>query len=109
MKREIIEIDKCILARLIGKERDDWEEENNIIIDEQELNKYEFIEEKIRNVDEYDGGADYEAIIKRKSDDRFYKLTYQEWDIDWEKGDFNNFPEELIEVYPKQITKTIYE
>ncbi len=55
-----------------------------------------------------DGGGDYTLIIKRVSDDRYFEIGYQGWDID---NDFEDFEDEveLKEVTPKQKTITVYE
>lgn len=105
MKRKKIKIDKYIISHLVKRPRD----EEKVQIDENEFNKYEFIEQKITGTDEYDGGADYTLIIRRKSDDKFFELNYTEWDIDWEKSpDFDSMPEEFTEVFPEVITITVY-
>lgn len=81
--------------------------------------EWELVESNITGSDEYDGGVDYEAIMRNKTTGDFYKATYQEWDMDWEKSGFEEDEEEfsidngqvaeLVQVYPKQVTITIYE
>ncbi len=78
------------------------------LADEKEVDKYELVENKINSVDEGDGGTDYTAIIKRKSDGKFFKLDFQEWDIDWEKSPDFDICEDLIEVFRESKTITIY-
>lgn len=103
MKRQKIKIDKYVLSHIIEKPKDE------VKVDKKEVAKYKMVNHTIDSVDEEDGGADYTAIIKRLADSKFFKLEYQEWDIDWEKGDFSYFPEELEEVFPKEVKTIIYE
>jgi len=105
MQREKIIIDKYVLNVLLDNLRGDDED----LANPNDVNKYELIENNINSVDEGDGGVDYTAIIKRIKDGKFFKLNFQEWDIDWEKSPDFDMPEDLTEVFPKQITMTVYE
>lgn len=85
-----------------------------------ESTDWELIESKITGSDEYDGGADYEAIIKNKSTGEYYKVDYQEWDMDWEKSGFEEDEEtgfsiddgnivDAQQVFPRKVEITIYD
>lgn len=91
MKRESIQIDKNLLKKLIFNAVRTHEE-------------YELIESKIHSCDEEDGGGWYTVIIKRKSDNKYFSMEYCDWDI--KNNELGGF---LEEVFPKQVTITIYE
>ncbi len=94
MKRERIIIKKETLRELIYKKHTTIE-------------NYKCVENIITSSDEEDGGANHDIIVKRLSDGRFFKMSYTDWDM---KYNFeSDFSEELIEVFPKQITTTVYE
>lgn len=68
--------------------------------------KYCFVE-KIRT-DQYSDGPSWDTVVKRESDNKFFK-----WNC-WDAGDHNGYMMEdgenyMEEVFPKTITKTIYE
>lgn len=91
MEREIIRIDKIILLDII---REDNEEE------------FTLVENKITSSDPEDGGADHNVVIKRLSDQKYFRVFYTDWDMDY---NFNrDFPEELTEVFPREVITTIY-
>ncbi len=48
--------------------------------------------------------SDYEVILKRLSDGKFFKGKYTNWGCGQYEAEM-----ELTEVFPKTITKTIYE
>lgn len=90
--REVINIDKDKIIEILNQ------------YDESE---YVFIKEDIVGSDPEDGGADNIAIIQRRSDNKFFSIYYTDWDRFYNFD--TDFPEELIEVFPKQVTITIYE
>ena len=68
---------------------------------------WKFIEDNITGSDSEDGGAYHELIIQNKLDNKYYLIEYCDWDIDNE--DLINYTEDdLTEVFPKDIIKTIY-
>jgi hypothetical protein len=90
MEREKIKISKDL-----------WDD----IVEEWKDCEFESVEEEITSLSRWD--ANYLTIVKRKSDGKFFKAS-------WSKGlteyqDYSNAPSELVEVFPKIITKTIYE
>jgi len=103
--REQLQLDKHVLACIM-----EWSQEDKATQEQSSESKdYELIQNDINSVDEGDGGFSATAIIKNIKTNKFFALDYEEWDYDWEKGDFENYKPELIEVFPKQITTTIYE
>lgn len=78
----------------------------DIIYGEKEKD-YKLIHDKITSSDPEDGGADHEVVINRKSDNKFFTFYYSDWDMDYNFE--RDFPENLVEVYPKKVTITIYE
>lgn len=73
--------------------------------------EWEFIEEDISNVDLEKGGKDMEVILKRKSDDKFFKFEFYKTNhhsLD-EDACGNDWPLRGTEVFPKSITITKYE
>jgi hypothetical protein len=75
------------------------------------------VEDKITSSDAEDGGADHDIIIKELATDKFFKGGYTDWDMDNtdydeeddEIGDRCDLNTSLIQVFPKQVTVTIYE
>lgn len=66
-----------------------------------------FIKGIILNVDLEDQYINREAIIKRTTDNKYFKLLFQQ-DKDFNLS-YNEFPIIGKEVFPKTITKIIYE
>lgn len=98
-------IDKLILAGIMG-----WSQEDQCSQEQaKECENYKLIENIINSVDSEDGGSDNTVIIKRISDNKYFRFNYQDWDVNWEYGHFDDFNPELTEVFPKTITKIIYE
>lgn len=104
MERETLNLENYTLAILMEWSQEDEAPENNII----DSQNYELISEVIDQHDEYDGGSYYTTIIKRISDNKFFKFNYQDWDYDWEKGDFENFKPQGREVFPEIVETVIY-
>lgn len=92
MEREIIIVDKYILKDIILRDGSD---------------EFVFIDDTITDSDPEDGGADHTLIIQRVFDKKYFRLYYSDWDLDYNFTD--DFPEKLIEVFPRQIMTTIYE
>ena len=90
--REVIHIDKEYLVEILNQ------------YDESE---YVLVRAEITGSDPEDGGADNYAVIQRRSDDKCFSVTYTDWDRYYNFD--RDFPEDLIEVFPKQVTVTIYE
>jgi len=90
MKREKITIPKDDLMPLLGKGYYNKE--------------YRCEDLKIDSCDEEDGGGWYTVILKRLSDNKYFQLNYCDWD---NKND--EMPEKLEEVFPRQVTITIFE
>lgn len=114
MKRETINIEDELLYNILTEfeilEDDITEEEQ---IDMRTSCNYKLIENPIVGHDEYDGGASYEGIIQRRSDGKFFKIEYTDWDLDHSDtvGPYTknvSLDTNLKEVFPEQITKTIY-
>lgn len=64
------------------------------------------IEDKV--VGEYRHGTMKRILAKRLSDDKYFALEYKSHPSD-SIVDSNRFPLEAVEVFPKQITTTVYE
>lgn len=92
MERENITIDKKLLRDILRGER---------------RIEYTLIYDNIISSDPEDGGADHEVVIRRNYDRKFFRLYYTDWDMTY--NFHRDFPEKLTEVFPKQITKTIYQ
>ncbi len=102
--REVIKIEKEKLKVIIY---DDTYEMKKMGILVNGVREYSVVEDKITSADAEDGGATHEAIIKRTSDNKYFKLEYTDWDMDYNFE--SDFPEKLTEVFPKQVTITIFE
>lgn len=94
MKREIIIIDDKELILSVCEPKG--------------LNK-EFIcvDFEITGVDPEDGGGDYEVVLQRLIDGKYFKLCYTHWDAYENFPD--DFPDSMQEVFPAFKTITIYE
>jgi hypothetical protein len=64
---------------------------------------FEVMEENIISHDREKGSSEKQLIIKRLSDDKYFKIEYTQWLDDCEFEDF------AYEVFPKTITTIIYE
>ena len=65
---------------------------------------YEFVELIQTDFDGEKGYVDYHVIIKRISDGKYFRG----YGDDWGRGEYNVHPN-FEEVFPRQITKTVYE
>ena len=105
MNREKLNIDKLVLAGIMG-----WSQENKCSPEQsKECENYELIQETINSVDSEDGGSDNTVIIKRLTDNKYFTFDYQEWDIDWEYGHFEDFDPDITEVFPVEKTTIVFE
>lgn len=77
------------------------------IIRQDDEKDFVLIEDKIISSDPEDGGADHEVIIQRRFDDKFFGFSYSDWDL----GDnfLRDFPNKVVEMFPKNVMITIYE
>lgn len=81
--------------------------------------EWETVESKITGSDEYDGGASYELVIRHKIDGTYFIVDFNDWDVDWEKSGFKEDEDgysiddgnivDAHQVWPKQVTITVYE
>jgi hypothetical protein len=72
---------------------------------------WEFIEDEINSVDAEDGGGQHYTVLKRLSDERFFKMDWCDWDREdgqYGSGDFMHDCHGH-EVTPKTVTKVVYE
>lgn len=106
LKREWIKIPKEVLKHLLYDnvfyEEEDEDGSQQLILDH-----YTLIESKCTGADDEDGGGDYDVVIQRVSDEKFFQFHYSNWDIQYNFE--RDFAEDLYEVYPKRKTITIYE
>lgn len=95
--REKIELDKDVARELTSK----WGNKRGAEFG------YEHAQDIITSSDPEDGGADHILIIKRLSDGKYFRKYYSDWDIDYNYDrDWDGCFEE---VFPRQITTTIFE
>jgi len=65
---------------------------------------FEYIQEKQTYFDGEKGYCDYEVIIKRISDNKYFKGQYTDW------GQHDGKVKQVwVETFPKQVTTIIYE
>lgn len=71
--------------------------------------EYVLCENEIVSSDPEDGGADHVVVFKRitKEGEKYFRFLYSDWDMDYNFD--SDFPEDAVEVFPKVITKTIFE
>lgn len=91
ISREKIKVDKNILRDIIYGDKNE---------------NFKLVEDKITNSDPEDGGADHLLIIQRKSDSKYFRTYYSDWDMDYNFE--RDFPEDLSEVFPEQVTITVF-
>jgi len=79
-------------------------DENNKSIKYHFSNDFEYITEIVTYYDLDKSYEELETIVKRLSDGKYFKIS-------WFKSNYvnNNYDDKLIEVIPREITKTIYE
>lgn len=77
---------------------------------------FTIIEDLIISSDMEDGGADHVYVIKENATGNFFQGGYSDWDIDNTDYDWDNevvsgrcdLVTNLRQVYPEQVTKTVY-
>ena len=69
--------------------------------------KYTLAQDEITHSDPEDGGADHEAVFKRESDGKYFKVYYSDWDM---MHNFDrDFPDSATEVHAKTIEVVVFE
>lgn len=72
-----------------------------------EGDEYFLHENKITSSDPEDGGADHVVVFKRKSDGKYFRFEYSDWDS-WYNFD-RDYPTTAKEVFAKKIEIIIFE
>lgn len=104
MERDKVELSEHYLRSLLDEEYEGY-------IENEEFD-YEYIQDKISDYDLDKSYEDHTVIIKRKSDDKYFSFDYSSsyyHDLFSDGMGWTGFPAIAYEVFPKQITKTIYE
>jgi hypothetical protein len=110
MERETITLSKFEIAPILDELAfedniyDDFYDEDGEVIGDPIWNQFSIIEVNTDYFDLEDGYENKITIVKRKSDDKFFKGC---WMYSLHVG--NIYDIILTEVFPKQITKTVYE
>lgn len=78
---------------------------NNLCF-EDSLEGFQYEESTLLDVDLEDRYAEKELVFKRISDNRFFKIKYQE--NSYSDLEYNTFPIIAEEVFPETIAKVIY-
>lgn len=110
MEREIIELTEFEIAPILcewaveSKEYEEFFGEDGSIIGNPIWNDFEIIKEKVIYCDLEKGYKQKSTIVRRKSDSKYFKGI-------WKYSAYvkNTYDTTLIEVFPKQKTKTVYE
>ena len=96
--RENILLEHHLIRSLIDEDYEDYNEE--------EILDFEYVKEKVSYTDIPKGYQDIDVIVKRVSDDKYFKFTYCNSDyVSFDETNNDIFAEE---VFPKKVTKTIY-
>jgi hypothetical protein len=98
--REKVELSRDILYNLIGSYGGNGDFEG-----------WRFVDDEITSSDPEDGGAEHSSIILRIEDEKYFLFDWNDWDRE-NNHDGGNFRQETYvveEVFPKQITTTVYE
>jgi hypothetical protein len=91
MKREQIELDKDFVHENLTYGTGRYYEHNG--------DEYQVIENKITSADSEDGGGWHTLVIQRKSDQRFFRKYYCDWDIEY------NFDRDFDGTFSETIAK----
>jgi hypothetical protein len=102
MNRETIELSEHIVRSLIDENYD----EDDGYIEEEDLG-FKFIDESVEYTDLEKSYETKSVILKRESDNKYFKFNYIDSIYRYLFED-EIFPLKLKEVFPKQITTTIY-
>lgn len=70
----------------------------------QKDSEFECVKSEISSCDEEDGGGWYRVVLKRLSDEKYFQFEY----CDWEIQNSDPLAVQLKEVFPTQVTVTIY-
>ena len=98
-ERETVTLTKEVLRDIVRQ----WGSKNTTY----EGIEYSLIEDEITSSDYEDGGADHTVIFKRMSDNKYFSFDYTDWDM--EHNFHRDFPNSATEVFPRTITKIIFE
>ena len=118
MDGAILEMDDEVLYYLLNEDslgdNEEDVEENHLEYLKNELSKYTLISNEITSHDEFDGGTYWNAVIKCNLTDRFFAISYTDWEIGRHGGWNGTYGDSsldatLREVFPKQVIVTIYE
>lgn len=110
VEREVIKLSEFEIAPILcdyASEDEDYEEyydENGDIIGNPIWNQFVEVERELINYNLEKSYEVFEVTVQRKSDSKFFKSSYTE-----SYYRENNYGTTLIEVFPKTITKVIYE
>jgi hypothetical protein len=101
-----MKIDEAVLYRILAYQSD--------------VEPFVLIEDTITSSDPEDGGADHDYVLQEVATGNYYAGSYSDWDIDntdydEEDDDFDgvidgrcDLNNNLTQVYPEQITITVY-
>lgn len=114
IERNSIIVDEKVLYYIINPDLQEEDEEQDEEL-QNNLSQFELIEERQLSHDEYDGGVEYEFIIKDKISNKFYSLKCNDWDLN-RQDSYDPYNEEtvtldntLFEVFPKEKLVIVYE
>ena len=99
MKRDTIKLDNENWKYLV---QGNYFEINGVEIDIEEI--------ECKHVESHRHTEKWRLVFKRLDNDKFYSVYYEnsiKGSMDWEECNYGGT--EAIEVFPKQITKTVYE
>jgi hypothetical protein len=102
MNREKIKLSEHLLRSLLDQGYEDYDENEDL--------EFEFIEENETYSDLEKGYEDYEVIIKRISDNKYFKFEYSQspYHSIFDEA-LGGLPSVAHEVFPKTIKQIIYE
>jgi len=104
MNRESVELSEHYLRSLLDEDYEGY-------IEDEEF-EYDFVSDEIDNYDLDKSYEDHEVIIKRNLDNKYFKFDYSSssyHDLFSDGMGWEGFPKKVYEVFPKTITKVIYE
>ena len=102
MNKEKIELSEHLLRSLLDQDYEDYDENEDL--------GFEIIEENETYSDLEKGYEDYDVIIKRTSDNKYFKFEYSQspYHSIFDEA-LGGLPSIANEVFPKKIKKIIYE
>lgn len=114
IERNSLIIDERVLYYIINPDLQEDEDNEDKELQTQ-LSQFELVDTKIVSHDEYDGGAQYDSIIKDKIYNKFYSIIYNDWDLN-RQDSYGPYDEDsitldntLFEVFPKEKVIITYE